>query len=757
MKPINVKNAKECLEKFDPIEFKYNCASNIVKLTTDIKAKLERHENAYQFGSLTKQEYSSIVDNLRLVYNDENLIENDVKLFHLTEDKIVHQYLGIPLLDRLFDEDYFNFEWDMHIGQNFMEHRNDYYRDHFIHQIRNLVMMFSLLIDDEIGLYDTIKSFMPSLDSIPADSGKVPEYIRKKEIQFFEFTDDKNKQKLDDFINNYQNLVRKTVSKSDYLHEFYCKYVIFASAFLSALFHDMGYPICHFLEVRQRVSDYNPYLHMFTHNSVDSFDQLFSKLSDSLLFTIVSRSEIQSRLSINEDGKYDHGAYSAIAFLLPFYDSGLINSLSPEKQCAIEVAAVAIYNHTAKYNCIKFDDKNNYYQPIFRQNPISFLLRFCDDLQEWDRRYFEISTDSDLVICTKCGSPLILSENNDTKSDKRDSLMKYYCLCKTNDKPQIKHIKYDSFLKRKIYIVRTSDSVEFKIVYNKNNKEKLLVAKVNYNLYRLLKMCRINANYATHRLSELNGIKHIVDQDFNNQSESKSKFDRIVLDFFMTSNPILIKIRIIEEFIKKVSEDKLDINSPTLIVDAILNNVFNKKNTSLENEACSIWEKYSNIPYKTESPLEVYTYLQTKALPFYVEILEKSLDFKINKTMKADLDDKSYTGLIESVIKNNSNQTYHDVMFMMIHDCFVQYYRMPAKNFDNMLNDEYYSLYTPTDKEQLNQAVMKYCNKENAFNERTELNIIDYYSDLFFFDVINRFIEERKIIMLGKIIKITRP
>ena len=738
MEPINVKKAKECLENFDPIEFKYNCMSDKNKLTPDKKAELGRHEDAYQFGSLTKQEYSSIVDNLRLVYNDENLIENDVKLFHLTEKKIVHQYLGIPLLDRLFDEDYFNFEWDMHIGQNFMEHRNDYYRDHFIHQIRNLVMMYSLLIDDEIGLYNTIRSFFPTIESRPLDNGKVPEYIRKKEVQFFEFADEKNKQKLEDFILYYQELKNQKINKSDYLHDFYCKYVVFASSFLSALFHDMGYPICHFLEVRQRVSDYNPYLHMFTHNSVDSFDQLFSKLGDSLLFTIVSRREIQSRLSINKDGKYDHGAYSAIAFLLPFYDSGIINSLSPEKQCAIEVAAVAIYNHTSKYNCIEYSKKNNYYQPIFRQNPISFLLRFCDDLQEWDRRYFEISTDSDLVICTKCGTPLIVTNNTDTQLDRRDSLMEYYCLCKTNDKPQIKHIKYDSFLKRKIYIVRTSDSVEFKLVNNENTKEKLLVAKVNYNLYRLLKMCRINANYATHRLSELNGIKHIVDQDFNKQSDSQSKFDRIVLDFFMTSNPILIKIRIIEEFIKKI---QLNINS-TNIVDDILNNVFNKKNTSLQNNKYSIWEKYSNIPYIKNSPLEIYTYLQTEALPFYVEILKKSLDLRINKAMELDLDKNKYIELIEPIIKDNSNQTYHDIMFILIQDCFVQYDRILTIKSDNLFNDEYYSLYTPDNKAQLNQAVVKYCNKENSFNNRNKTKIIDYYTDLFFFDVINRYIEE---------------
>ena len=94
------------------------------------------------------------------------------------------------------------------------------------------------------------------------------------------------------------------------------KYVIYASSILSALFHDMGYPICHFLEVRNRTSEYNPTLYMYTRNATESFDHIASLLGSSLLFTIVSRDEIKKSMNPNKKGKYDHGAYSAIAFLL---------------------------------------------------------------------------------------------------------------------------------------------------------------------------------------------------------------------------------------------------------------------------------------------------------------------------------------------------------------------------------------------------------------------------------------------------------
>lgn len=728
---INVKSAMEFLKNFDPIEFKYNYLSDSIKLSAGIKAKLEEYENSYQFGSLTKQEYSGIVDNLRLVYNDDQVVNQDVEMYHLTEKKIIHQYLGIPMLDKMFDEDYFNFEWDMHVGQNFKEHRNDYNRDHFLHQVRNLVMMFNLLNDENIKLYQIIKSISPSVHSLPSKEGKVPEYMKKKEQQFFSYVFNQKKYQFDCFLEDYKAIIG-SVDDEDYLHEYYTKYVIFASTFLSALFHDMGYPICHFLEVRHRVSDYNPYLYMFTHNSVDSFDQLFSKMNDSLLFTIVSREEIKSRLNINKKRKYDHGVYSAIAFLLPFYESGLINTLSPEKQCAIEIASIAIYNHTASYNCIKFSENNNYYQPVFRQNPVSFLLRFCDDLQEWDRRYFEISTDSDLVICTKCGTPLVNNAQNDNnctdKSDIRNYRMQYYCLCDTNSP---KHIKFDSFLKRKIYVVRTSDSVIFdlkELIYLEKQC-KILVSRINYNLYRLLKMCRINVDYATYRLSELNSIKRIVNQNFNLQSEGKSTFDYIALDYFITSNPILIKVRILEKFIKIADLNFTDMDT---LIDAILNKVFKIKR--------SIWEKYSGKKCRKNNLPSIYTYLRDVSLPFYLRILNYVICLR-DKVITLDTDEL----ILQSIKK--FNQSYYDIMVKLVNDCIMQYSQMPKNNIfsiEYLQEEKYYKIYEPNDEKVLRQCILKYCNKDNLYNQRKNNNIVDYYTDLYFFDVINRYIEEKE-------------
>ena len=401
---------------FDPIECKYQVKQGTVAYT-----KAAKYEDAYQFGRLNKRTYSYMMENLKLVYGQDNpVVEKDIVLYHLIESKIINQYFGISQLNDLFDEDYFNFEWDMHVGQNFSEHHNDYYRDHFIHQIRNLYMMLVML--DKFGIYGASRSAFES-----KAAGKLSEYVSQMKRIF-------QRQTMDSHMNILREICQSSgTTQEQYIEDYFNRYIIYASSMLSALFHDLGYPICHFLEVRHRVSSFNPTLYMFTHNAVESFDMLASKLSGSLLFTIVSQAEIKKRLELAPSKeKYDHGAYSAIAFLLHFYETGRIHSLSAEKQCAIEMAALAIYNHTAKFRCITGKKEQKYYSMVFQANPVSFLLRLCDDLQEWDRRYFEISQASDLLFCQKCGSPFLKYPVH------RPDENKYKCNCDGEVNPPIR-------------------------------------------------------------------------------------------------------------------------------------------------------------------------------------------------------------------------------------------------------------------------------------------------------------------------------
>ena len=538
------KTMLEYLSHFDPIEYKYRSAETAEKnisLSPEVRAKARVFEENHQFGSLSKQKYSYIAENLKLVYGDQDIIQNDINAYHLAEKRIIHQYLSIPQLDKMFDEDYFNFEWDMHVGQNFSEHHNDYYRDHFIHQIRDLYMMIVLL--ENFDFYNASRCILEK-----SNISKISNYTSKKKYEFMEHDLSPQRKLLSEISNLiYGDDANLEEKKRQYAEHFFYQYVIYASAMLSALFHDMGYPICHFLQVRHRISDYSPTMYMFTRNAFDAFDEISSKLGSSLLFTIVSSHEIKRSLSISEKGKYNHGAYSAIAFLLQFYNTGLIYTLPPEKQCAIELAAVAIYNHTAKFNVIAYDKNNSYYSAPFRHNPIAFLLRFCDDLQEWDRRYFEISESSDLMFCQECNVPILKTpENPDAKEESR-----YHCGCGNCNimRPNI-------FMKRKLYLVTVSDSVHI------FNEKEILKVRIDYNLYTLLMLSNINHTYAKHRIKELRGLEKLLsEQNYRFQSENELKFSKIELDYFVSANPLLIKIKILEGYLEahlSLAQDEMD-------------------------------------------------------------------------------------------------------------------------------------------------------------------------------------------------------
>ena len=57
-----------------------------------------------------------------------------------------------------------------------------------------------------------------------------------------------------------------------------------------------------------------------------------------------------------------------------FYYGGRIYSMSGEKRCLIEMSALAIYHHTDRFSEAE--------RMVYLQDPISYMVRLCDDLQE---------------------------------------------------------------------------------------------------------------------------------------------------------------------------------------------------------------------------------------------------------------------------------------------------------------------------------------------------------------------------------------
>lgn len=745
-KEISVKfhTMLDFLQEFDYIEEKYAVmvdSANLVslgldqfktdcKLPLEAKAKIALYESTQEFGELNKQEYSYISENLSLVYGDINMVKNDITTYHLVEKRFIHSYLSIPQLDKMFDEDYFDFEWDMHVGQNFSEHRNDYNRDHFTHQIRNMYMMLVLL--KEFDFYEATYKILKD-----EASGKISEYTAKKLKQYL-YKQDNSEFGLFRNILTREGVEPTSDSVNAYATDYFMKYVIYASAILSALFHDMGYPICHFLEQRHRVSEYNPTMYMFTHNAFDSFDEIEALLQDSLLFKIVSTRELKRAMQINEKkGKYNHGVYSAIAFLLQFYNNGTIHSLSLEKQCAIELAAVAIYNHTVKYKVSDETKNTNYFQPVFRQNPVSFLLRLCDDLQEWDRRYFEISRSPDLSVCSGCFGVLI---PDSPYNDSRFKRTGYNCFCDGE-----KTFRNESFSKRRLYVVNTAKSLDV------NYDNSVLSFTIDYDLYSLLKMSRVNNTSAKFRLNELNEIKRMIShQDFQYQSRGKLKFKYMYLDYFMTANPILIKVKILEEFIFSVLFDDVKESDKLIALEKVsLQQVF-------ENGFCSVFENKSKMNAFMKRKTGLYAFLKDGVFDFYKKILYRSIQTRGQGKSFSEINNEVNLW-IDSVLPKELMESYVDIVKLLIRDCVYQYNkeRGAREIQDFITRKEYYEQYSPEKsiEKRLYNCVAVFCdhnkhfNKCNAFvetDDRGKRYYIGYYQDLFFFDQLNKEIRNKK-------------
>lgn len=275
-------------------------------------------------------------------------------------------------------------------------------------------------------------------------------------------------------------------------------------------------------------------------------------MQNSLLFRIVPFQEIRERL---QGDKPDHGALSAIIFLLNFYENGAIQNLEPYKKCAVELAALAIYNHTNEYRYTEKLESGQYIKNLFSLNPVSYLLRISDDLQEWGRIYFELSNGSNIVLCSRCKTPVVRRRGEDGGV--------YYC-CNCNDDTLFTPMfDYDTnFPYRRIYNVtvcedldiedsakaeKTSETEEGAAAQPMQDRQ-VICFSLDYKLERLLHIAYINPGYAKYRVKELNALKEMLDY--------QKELPLMKLKYFMTANPILIKTWILSRYLSSSAAGK---------------------------------------------------------------------------------------------------------------------------------------------------------------------------------------------------------
>lgn len=592
---FSTKNMLTYLADFNYIEKKYQ-----INNPSLIEA-LKEYEKNQQYGKLQKLPPAYVGETIDRVYGFCAKQRMDsAKIFNRTFSIIINEFLNIKGLELLFDEHYYDFEWDMHLEYDTKTGKPLYYRDHMEHQIRNMYMMLTLL--DDYGFIYEFKRLLTN-----RSTSKVSDYVytRHKEftetqhpsdklekiliqcaksyyIKVFEdylnshhfkklpkpinpdafiesvivFTDiwgmnipkadfhesiikdfdiiTLNSNTTEELINKFKNWLEKTDTNTlikSYFQDYSLGYIIRSAAIISALFHDLSYPLCFFLNIKNRIGEYLPSMNAFIHNIEADIDRIVSILNSSLLFVLVSEDEIRKKLAKNQK-KYDHGVFSAISLLLYFYESGRIHQLSIDKQIAIELAALAIYNHNFDYNIVE-ESATEYYRPIFTQNPISYLLKICDEMQEWDRRYFELSKDDEHIFCPDCNSPIIKYRQY-VNDEITESMI---CKC-SKDKKKF-YEKSIFFPCRNMYTVTTCRSID---IISKSNS---LIFKLNYNLLDLLHMTQISCTYAAYRAKQLNKLKVLMGNQKYSDEDSKIKIKNLYLDYTMTCNPLYLKAKIL--------------------------------------------------------------------------------------------------------------------------------------------------------------------------------------------------------------------
>lgn len=497
------------LEEYDVLKELYFWDVQTDDISMDLMdraLKIERkHRILNDLWSIQKAQDAYLT--VERVYDDEML--EHLGILQLVLEKFVGSYVGIEGIEHLFNSSYFYFEWLMHLEYNPNKHDYTYYRDHYMHQVKDMYEMLCML--DQNGFMKTCINIYKS------NSDMVANHI-KRSIQ----------EQKGDFVPEEKALFIRTLDllgipsdkKQEELYkrmEEYCyRYLFHAVAIIAALVHDIGYPITYMLRTTQSLHEFLPISDSFIqlNNAMPHLEEI---LRESLLYKTVDSKEIVERVT----NKQDHGAISAVILLNHYYENGAIYHLRPIEKMAIELSALAIYNHTLKYEYLT-GDKQKRYRNIFKDNPISYLFRLCDDLQEWGRVYFDVSKRSNFLVCSNCCMPMTRS-----KDDKNI----YSCIC--GDRA----LKRTQFQYRKLTNVTACDKLILNLYKEDQTK---WVLNMHYKLTSQLQLAYYSPQFAKLRADDVYSIKRMLD--------GQRELPKIYVEAFLSNNPIVIKVRCLENF-----------------------------------------------------------------------------------------------------------------------------------------------------------------------------------------------------------------
>lgn len=475
-----------------------------------------KDENMYQYFDELLYKENSKLGNWKVAYSPVNIgfIGSDIysvlgskELLYGREDagrqvclldtmqKFLNDYIGIDGLTQLLVNNYGAIE-----NSIFFEHDGSgkpvRIREHAKHQMKNAYLGSVLLLNFEYA--------RDMAQNIFCAESSMTQYLVQQAVRSLKRTDN--------FIPDRSDILNKLEEWS---------YKIFM---VSSMLHDIGYPLEFYLRTAAHLTDFPPYLKILSPTVKTPFSDIKALLLESQLFQQINHKEIRGKYETN-----NHGVLSAISLLMHFYYCGKIYSLNCEERCIIEMSAIAIYRHT--------DKVTEYSRMVYSQDPISYMVRLCDDLQEWERFMIQISDKHNYLICDNCGK--ILQEN----------AKRYSCPCGHS------YTKITQIQNRKVNYICMCDSLLLE------KQDNCLKITLNFDLMKQLEILLEDYTAVLKRHTDLELVKNFV----INQSISPS----IQIDYYLSNNPLMI----IDNMISRSGRNKGQVK---VLIDELEPSIVNK-------------------------------------------------------------------------------------------------------------------------------------------------------------------------------------
>ena len=520
MTKFNIENMEVYMQSYDVLRQKYfwdfegDIPASLIEQVVLLERKHKASAEPWNYEKAQKA-YRTV----RKVYDDE--IRNHLGILQVASEKFLGDFVSIEGIEQLFADSYFHFEWMMHLEYNPDKHEHINYRDHYIHQIKNMYEMLVLL--DEYGYMDyCIESYQNNTNLI---ANQIKSGIEKQ----IQMADDQEWALFKD-INEKMDKDKSEAEARKRMQEYCYRYLINAVSIVAALTHDIGYPVTFMLRTTEHLHSFLPLSEAFLHLN-DAMPHLEEILQGSLLYRSVAPREIAKSIK----DKKDHGAISAVILLSKYYETGAIYRLEPIERMVIELSAVVVYNHTLKYKYMGAKDELRY-RNLFEENPISYLFRLCDDLQEWGRVYFDISKSSNFLVCPWCHMPI---SRDKVQSDKPPHIS-YSCAC------GISGVRRTQFPYRKLTNISACDALKIAGVNlpNVSGDKKRLKISMEYNLVSLLQLSLYNPAFAWQRADGVYEVKRMLD--------GQRTIPDVYIETFLTNNPVAIKVECLERYIRHI-------------------------------------------------------------------------------------------------------------------------------------------------------------------------------------------------------------